>query len=64
MVHGRYDHICAEFRWNVLEHFNFATDVVDRYAADCSRLALCWTDEADREMQKRHTATRQPDARS
>jgi hypothetical protein len=30
MVSGRYDQICAQFPWNVLEHFNFATDEAAR----------------------------------
>ncbi|QFU75383.1 acyl-CoA synthetase [Halioglobus maricola] len=34
------DQIDAEFRWQMPEAFNFASDVVDRWAADPSKLAL------------------------
>lgn len=64
MVSGRYDQICAAFRWSVFEHFNFVTGVVDRDGADSSQLALCWTDEAGREMQKKLPATHEQDASS
>jgi acyl-coenzyme A synthetase/AMP-(fatty) acid ligase len=36
------------FRWDVPPAFNFATDVVDVFAADRSRVALYWEDEAGR----------------
>ncbi|MDI6871095.1 MAG: AMP-binding protein [Bacillota bacterium] len=39
-----------EFSWNVPEHFNFATDVVDRWAADRSKLALLIVDDAGHEQ--------------
>lgn len=37
------------FRWGLPEHFNFATDVVDRHARDASRPALLGSDEHGRE---------------
>lgn len=49
MFSAQYEEICAQFRWSVPEHFNFATETVDRYASDASRLALLWADEAGRE---------------
>ncbi len=39
-----YERYRREFRWAVPEHFNFAGDVVDRWARDPSRLALIWED--------------------
>jgi medium-chain acyl-CoA synthetase len=41
-----YEELYRRFVWNVPEHFNFAADVVDRFAADRSRVALYWEDEA------------------
>jgi acetyl-CoA synthetase/medium-chain acyl-CoA synthetase len=38
----------SAFEWKVPETFNFTTDVVDRYAADRSRVALYWEDESGR----------------
>jgi acyl-coenzyme A synthetase/AMP-(fatty) acid ligase len=37
------------FRWGLAEHFNFATDVMDRHARDATRPALLWADEEERE---------------
>ncbi len=63
MICARYDQICSQVWWNVSEHFGFVTGVVDRYAADSGRLALCWTDEAGGEIEKKR-AIRDPDASS
>ena len=38
----------SAFEWKVPETFNFATDVIDRFAADRSRVALYWEDESGR----------------
>jgi hypothetical protein len=54
---------CSQVWGDVFEHFTFVTGVVDRYAADSSRLALCWTDGAGGEIEKKH-AIREPDASS
>jgi acetyl-CoA synthetase/medium-chain acyl-CoA synthetase len=48
-----YEAIHEGFRWVVPPAFNFATDVVDVYATDRSRVALYWEDEAGHES--RHT---------
>jgi acyl-coenzyme A synthetase/AMP-(fatty) acid ligase len=37
------------FRWAVPERFNFARDVVDRWAADPAKPALIWCDDGGRE---------------
>jgi acetyl-CoA synthetase/medium-chain acyl-CoA synthetase len=37
------------FRWDLPERFNFATDVVDRHAHDATRPALLWCDEQGHE---------------
>jgi len=38
----RYDDLVRDFRWNLPATFNFATDVVDRWAAEGDGLALVW----------------------
>jgi acyl-coenzyme A synthetase/AMP-(fatty) acid ligase len=37
-----YDAMCANFRWQVPETFNFATDVIDRWARERDGPALIW----------------------
>ncbi|HUJ88268.1 MAG TPA: AMP-binding protein [Burkholderiales bacterium] len=44
-----YEQIRSEFSWQVPAQFNFAADVVDRWAKDPAKLALVWCDEAGRE---------------
>ena len=44
-----YDAVVAGFRWELPASFNFATDVVDAWAADPDKLALLWCDESGRE---------------
>lgn len=43
-----YEELYSGFQWRVPQEFNFATDVVDVYAADRSRVALYWEDENGR----------------
>jgi medium-chain acyl-CoA synthetase len=38
----------GSFRWRVPKHFNFGTDVIDRWGADRGRVALYWEDEGGR----------------
>ncbi len=45
----RYDAMCANFRWDVPETFNFATDVIDRWAAERDSPALIWQNAAGEE---------------
>ncbi len=40
-----YAAICGNFRLEVPEHFNFAADVVDRWAEDPARKALHWVND-------------------
>ncbi len=63
MFYARYDQFCSQVWWNVFVHFDFVTGVVDRYPADFRRLALCRTDEAPGEIEKKR-AMRAPDASS
>lgn len=42
----RYDALHREFRWELPETFNFATDVVDAWAAEGDGLALIWENAA------------------
>ncbi|MCP3135795.1 acyl-CoA synthetase [Pyxidicoccus xibeiensis] len=45
-----YEATRRDFRWERPEHFNFATDVVDRHARERpDALAMLWSDEAGRE---------------
>jgi acyl-coenzyme A synthetase/AMP-(fatty) acid ligase len=41
-----YEERIAQFRWEIPEEFNFASDVIDAYAEDRSRLALVWESES------------------
>lgn len=43
-----YDEVYGRFRWSVPAVYNIAEDVCDRHAADRSRLALVYEDEAGR----------------
>jgi acyl-coenzyme A synthetase/AMP-(fatty) acid ligase len=45
----KYDELRRQFRWNLPESFNFAADVVDRWAEDPRKPALVWCDDAGRE---------------
>ncbi|MDP1908867.1 MAG: hypothetical protein Q8K85_11250, partial [Hyphomicrobium sp.] len=45
----RYDAMCANFRWDVPDTFNFATDVIDRWAAERDSPALIWQNAAGEE---------------
>lgn len=48
MAHGTlsaYELERETFRWEVPEYFNFAVEVVDRWAEDSSRRGLLWVDE-------------------
>jgi acyl-coenzyme A synthetase/AMP-(fatty) acid ligase len=42
----RYEALCAQFRWQIPETFNFATDVVDRWAKGSNGPALLWENAA------------------
>ena len=41
-----YEEVCARFRWSIPSAFNIAVDVCDRHAADRSRVAMIFEDEA------------------
>src|SRR5437588_12620330 len=41
---GKYEDLCADFRWNTPAKFNFGA-VIDGFAADPARLALLWEDQ-------------------
>jgi acyl-coenzyme A synthetase/AMP-(fatty) acid ligase len=40
-----YEQTCREFCWEVPEYYNFAFDVVDRWAEDAQQLAMLWVNE-------------------
>lgn len=41
-----YDAVRRNFRWSVPDHFNFAVDVVDRWAEDPQRRALAYSEDS------------------
>ncbi len=47
-----YDKTYAEFRLEVPEFFNFAGDVVDKWAQDPQKLAMLWVDDTGNEVRK------------
>ncbi|MBB5053892.1 acyl-coenzyme A synthetase/AMP-(fatty) acid ligase [Afipia massiliensis] len=44
-----YDAMCAAFRWDIPETFNFGADVIDRWARERNGPALIWENEAGEE---------------
>ena len=44
-----YDQEYRDFKWNVPENFNFATDVIDRWAEDRTKLAIILVDDQGNE---------------
>lgn len=47
-----YDKTYAEFKLDVPEHFNFARDVLDKWAEDPDKLAMWWIDDYGSEAKK------------
>ncbi|RKO67380.1 acyl-CoA synthetase [Desulfofundulus salinus] len=47
-----YDKTYAEFKWEKPEYFNFARDVIDKWAQDPSKLAMLWVDDEGNEVRK------------
>ncbi|AGL01365.1 AMP-binding protein [Desulfoscipio gibsoniae] len=47
-----YDKTYAEFKWEVPEYYNFARDVLDKWAEDPEKLAIWWVDDNDHEVKK------------
>lgn len=41
-----------EFKWNTPEYFNFARDVVDKWAQDPDKLAMWWIDDNENEVKR------------
>lgn len=44
-----YDGTYRNFKWEVPEYYNFARDVIDKWAKDPEKLALFWVDDAGHE---------------
>lgn len=42
---GDYDKEYAEFKWDIPEKFNFARDVIDKWAEDPQKLAMKWVND-------------------
>jgi acetyl-CoA synthetase/medium-chain acyl-CoA synthetase len=40
-----YEQTCQDFRWEVPQYYNFAFDIVDRWAEDAQQLAMLWVNE-------------------
>ncbi len=47
-----YNKTYARFQWNVPEYYNFAVDVIDKWAADPDKPAMLWVDDHGNEIQK------------
>ena len=47
-----YDKEYSSFQWEVPEYFNFAGDVIDRWAEDPEKLAMLWVDDAGNEVRR------------
>jgi medium-chain acyl-CoA synthetase len=47
-----YDEEYANFEWEAPEYFNFAGDVIDKWAEDPQKLAMLWVDDAGNEIRK------------
>ncbi|MHB8918674.1 MAG: AMP-binding protein [Desulfocucumaceae bacterium] len=47
-----YDKTYAEFKLNVPEYFNFAGDVLDKWAQDPGKLGMWWVDDFENEVKK------------
>ena len=47
-----YDQEYAAFKWEVPEYFNFAGDVIDKWAGDPDHLAMVWVDDDGNETRK------------
>ncbi len=47
-----YEKAYKEFKWEVPKNFNFAENVVDKWAADPEKLAMLWVDDQDHEIRK------------
>ena len=47
-----YDKTYKEFEWEVPEYFNFAGDVIDKWAEDPDKLAMWWVDDDGNEVKK------------
>lgn len=47
-----YDKTYREFTWEVPEYYNFAGDVIDRWAEDPDKLAIWWVDDEGNEEKR------------
>jgi acyl-coenzyme A synthetase/AMP-(fatty) acid ligase len=47
-----YDRTYGEFKWEVPEYYNFAVDVVDKWAKNPERPAMLWVDDNGSEIKK------------
>ncbi len=47
-----YDQEYAQFRWEVPEYYNFAGEVIDKWAEDSQKLAMLWVDDDGNEVRK------------
>ncbi len=47
-----YEKVYREFQYEVPEYFNFAGDVIDKWAEDPDKLAMLWIDDAGTEIRR------------
>ncbi|MCP4161069.1 MAG: AMP-binding protein [Deltaproteobacteria bacterium] len=50
-----YDKEYSEFKWDIPEKFNFAGDVIDKWAKDPNKLAIQWVDDDGNEKTRTFT---------
>ena len=47
-----YDRTCRTFKWEVPSYYNFASDVIDKWADDPKKLAMLWVNDDGLEIRK------------
>ena len=47
-----YDKEYKDFKWDVPEYYNFAGDIIDKWAQDKEKLAMLWVDDNGTEIKK------------
>ena len=47
-----YDRTYKEFKWEIPTHYNFSTDIIDKWAEDSTKTAMLWVDDHGAEVKK------------
>ena len=59
-----YEQLTRDFRWDVPAQFNFAVDVIDRWARDPQRLAMHWRTRGKHPVESAESAASRQSMRS